>query len=256
MRLARLSLCTALCLLVPSARAADLWSGAELKSLCERLEPVNPAALSRALGPYLTTLHDIDRLSIGKMRTLPHAELDALLARASQSRLSVLEIFSQAAFAAPDGCALFMDKQTLAEANKRYDLHGVWQLAATLAEDPTQTMAMDYMIVGLGRLVVGYPKAATVAISDGEAVTGNYDYAPYFSARIVNSTTDRGVVGIRALTEPGGDFSPFVGPYGAEIRDLMLKDGAILVKFTLGLEQERRARNVAITVRRLVAVAP
>lgn len=241
--------------LAPTVQAQDLWSPDDLKALCNSLEPVTPSTVKQSLGPYQAILHNADRVPPASLRRVKFTDIEPLLTLAAQHHWGALEVFSQPAFADSKGCALLLDRGTLAEVHKHFDLHAVWQIAATLADDASKTLPMNYMIVGSGRLVVGYPRAATVAIADGEATSGNYDYVPYFSARIENSAHGRGLFDIRALSDPRGEFGAFTGPYGAQIQQLTLNEGDIMVKFTLGLDQERRARNVAINARGWVADA-
>lgn len=239
----------------PMATAASLWGQDGFPAFCNRLDLVPPEKLAPHVGGYLQDIQGRAPVSLNKIRAANFGDMEPLLARAARLDWGVLEVFTQKEFANPDGCILFLDQQTLAEIHKKYNLHGVWQIEATLADATNRTMNMRYMIVGQGRLIIGYPQAATVEISDGDAVTGKYNYPPYLSARIENSPQAQGLFEIRTLKEPGAEFEPFVGPYGVEIRALQLDGRDILVKYTWGIDQKRRARNVPIALRDNVATA-
>lgn len=236
-------------LATPIAGAETLWGKGGFAGLCQQLEPVSPTALKSHLGDYLAVLKERESVSTAGIRAARLADMEPLLARAAAMNWGVLEVFTQKEFAGADGCALFMDQRTLAELHKKFDLHGVWQITARLAEDQQQTLPMRYMIVGQGHLIIGYPREATVEISDGDAVKGKYNYTPFLSAQIENSASARGLFKIRTLRSPAAEYESFIGPYDVQIKALQLLGGDILVKYSWGFEQEKRTRNVPIAMR-------
>ncbi len=238
-----------------ASRADGLWPDEAYSAFCSRLEATSQQTLAARVGQFLPTLRAQGSFSPDGARTARFADMEPLLARAARHGWSVLEMFTQPEFTDPAGCALFLDERTLADINRKFNLHGLWQIAAPLAEGRERTLHMSYLIVGQGRLVIGYPRSAVVEINDGEAVTGKYNYEPYISARIESSQHSRGLFDIRALPSPAAPFEPFVGPYGVQITALQMEGSDILVRYTWGIGQTRRTRNVPITQRGYVAAS-
>lgn len=237
-------------------RAQGLWEKDASRQLCGQLGPVSQERLSREMGVYGSVMAARDGLVHGQLRAFRFEHMRPLLQQAAERGWGILEVFTQPEFADPDGCALFLDGATLAEIHRAFDLHGLWQIEAKLAGTNGAMLRMSYLIVGRGRLIIGYPRKATITIADDDAVTGDYDYAPYFSSRIDGSHGGRGLSDIRTLTSPDGEFEPFVGPYGVHIYGLQMTGREILVKYAWGIGQERRARSVPISLRSHVATSP
>lgn len=237
----------------PVLPARDSPANDTVNHLCSRLEAVSRNELEAHLGGYGAVMEHRDGLAPSRLRALRFEHMRPLLQHAVETGMGILEVFTQPGFADPNGCAFFMDGATLAEIQRIFNLHGVWQIVAKVSGQPNETLRMSYLIVGRGHLIVGYPRAATITIDDDDAVTGEYDYAPYFSARI--DQRERSVRDIKTLTSPDGEFGAFRGPFGIRISSMQLTGREVLVKYVWGFEQERRTRNVPISLRHLAASA-
>ena len=234
------------------AQAADFWGDNGFKGFCDRLPALPESVMTKELGGYFPTLRAEESLTLSAIRQVDEAGMSKLLLSAARSGWGMLETFTQKELSDAHGCALWLDQATLAQINRKFNLHALWQIVARLSGNSTETISMRYMIVGQGRLIIGYPRAAEIEINDGDAISGRYNYAPYISARIEHADTSRGLFGIRTLTVAGKGFEPFIGPYGVAVTALKLEGQHILVKYTLGFEQERLTKNLPITPRDLV----
>jgi len=108
---------------------------------------------------------------------------------------------------------------------------------------------MDYLIVGQGHLIIGYPDETEVKIEDDRGVLRSYRYEPYISAEIVNSETARGLFDVLTLATPNAPFKPFQGPSGAEIHAFQTAGSDVIVKFNWGVDQESRVRKTPIELK-------
>lgn len=103
------------------------------------------------------------------------------------------------------------------------------------------------MLVGQGRLIVGYPFSSPVEIFD-EGKTMEYRYEPLITAKIVHSVASRGLFEVETLTSPSDSFQPFQGPMGASIKSYAVHGDKILVTYSLVVEQETQAPKKSIVM--------
>ena len=230
-------------------QADGFWGKQGFQGFCDQLPQVSEATLSKELGDYFAKLRTEESLTLSAVRQVSDTDMTRLLSSAARSGWGILEMFTQKELANTRGCALWLDQATLAQIDRKFDLRAVWQIEARLSGHDTEFMNMRYMVVGQGRLIIGYPRAAEIEINDGDAISGRYNYAPYLSARIEHSASSRGLFEIRTLNAPGDGFESFIGPYGVAVNSMQLVGQRILVRYTFGFEQERLTKNLPIVPR-------
>lgn len=233
------------------AQAGDLWGAAEMATLCAESAAATHDALEGALGEYREVVTRREGLDPVRIRQVDPARLAPILQRAVLAGMGPLEVFTDPQFAVGGPCVLFLDHAALAALDRRFDLHGLWMVRAPIAGDGGMELAMRYMLLGDGRLVVGYPRAATVQVADYAIFTGHYDYQPYMALDIVSTPQRRALVGLRTLGDPSDAAGPFVGPLGAAIRELELAGGEIVVRYRVwgGMAREMRVAHPPVTHR-------
>lgn len=237
--------------LAATAHAADIWGSSRLDVLCAEFPVVSRDALQLALGGHFDAVVQREGVDPARVHRVDPAGLAPVLQRAAALGVGPLDLFSDPQFAADGPCVLFLDETTLAAVDRQFDIHGLWMVRATVAGEPDAPLAMRYMLLGRGRLIVGYPRHATVQVADYPIFTGRYDYQPYMALDIVATPERRAHVGLRTLHEPSGVFQPFVGPLGAAIREFELGGDGILVRYRVlgGVEREMQVRHPPISLR-------
>jgi len=226
------------------ALETTLWREQEFANFCNRLEPVSSERLNTALGPYAPLATGPGMLAIEKIRLATEAGLTALLERAIAAHWDSLRLFTDAPFAedsvdpepAADDrtCALLVERPVLEAIARRYDLHSLWLVKAAPERSDQAPLQMQFLLLGRGRLVIGYDGAATVRVVDYPIRTGLYDYVPFTTMRVINTPEQRGLFTIRTRSGPASDSGPFTGPINARIESMAVDgENRILVRYRL-----------------------
>lgn len=143
-------------------------------------------------------LQQREGLAAARIRKADPARLVPVLQRAATLGKGPLDVFTDAQFAAGGPCVLFLDESALAAVDRQFDLHGLWMVRAPVVGEGDTPLSMRYMLIGDGRLVVGYPRKATVRVADYAIFTGRYDYRPYMALDIVSNAQQRMLAGLRS----------------------------------------------------------
>lgn len=231
--------------------AADIWEPGGMAPLCAESAVPTRDDLASALGAYLEVVVQREGLAAARIRKADPARLVPVLQRAATLGKGPLDVFTDAQFAAGGPCVLFLDESALAAVDRQFDLHGLWMVRAPVVGEGDTPLSMRYMLIGDGRLVVGYPRQATVRVADYAIFTGRYDYQPYMALDIVSNAQQRMLAGLRTLGDPSGIFGAFVGPLGAQIQALELAGDEVVVRYRAwgNIEQQMRVRHPPITPR-------
>lgn len=240
-----------LSVLAGGAHGADIWGAGGMDALCAESPVADTAALQGALGGAFEVVVRREGIDPAAIRKVEPVRLMPVLQRVVEQRMGPLELLSDGQFATDGPCVLFLDEAALAEVDREFDLHGLWMVRAPIVGEGETHLAMHYMLLGRGRLVVGYPRRATVRVRDYALFTGRYDYAPYMAMDVVSTPARRAMVGLRTLATPSADFQPFTGPLGAAIGELELVGGKIIVRYRVlgGIAQQLEVPHPPITRR-------
>lgn len=233
------------------AHAADIWGESSLEALCAESPVAGRDTLQAVLAGAFEIVVRREGIEPARVRQVDAKGIAPVLYRAATLDVGPLELFADRQFAAGGPCVLFFDEAALAAIDREFDIHGLWMVRAPLAGEPDTYLAMRYMLLGQGRLIVGYPRKATVKVADYAVFTGQYDYQPYMAMDIVSTPQRRALAGLRTLAEPSGDFQPFIGPLGAAIRELGLAGEAIVVRYRVWgvADREMNVRRVPVSRR-------
>ena len=236
------------CALPRLCAAADVWAGTSLSDLCNQFEAVDRPVLQKSVGNFLDVLTNREQLSLDTVRRVDPQKVDPVLKRAVALKMGAMELFSDPQFAAGGPCLLLFDQATLFAIDKQYDLHGLWMVHA-----PTSAgvLEMTFMLLGQGKLIMGYPRAAAVTVADYRVFTGVYDYQPYTAMDISNANGKHALTNVRTLGAASGANQSFVGPLNSSIKTIQLDgDGNMVVQYRyLFADFQRRINSVAITAR-------
>lgn len=232
----------------PVAHAVDLWGPQGFAGFSNALPAATESSLRDATRNYWPVLQHRAGLDPVRIRVAKFKDIDPLLDRASRSALGTLELFTQKDLADPSARSLFLDGATLRQIDAKYSLNGIWMISARTLQPDHRPMRMDYMIVGQGRLIIGYPYESPVEIMD-EGKSLEYRYEPFLEANIVNNGARSGLFGIRALNNPAGEFLPFRGPMGAIVQSLQVEGDAVVVNYHLGFDRQAHSDKTPIVVK-------
>jgi hypothetical protein len=228
------------------AHAESLWGSQGFGAFSAALTPASPETLKKVTSNYWPELQRRGGLDLTKVRRVTFKDIDPVLERAARQGLGTLDLFTQKELADPLSIALLLDAPTLQRINEKYDLSSVWMISACSLDMANRPLAMTHMIVGQGKLIIGYPFESSVEVMEaGESL--HYRYEPFIEARIVNSQGQQGLFDVKTLNSPSGEFAPFEGPMGASINSFEIKDNAIVVNYRLGLEQQAHTQRKPIT---------
>lgn len=234
---------TALILLLMSSQvtAETIWTADEFSTLCNNAKSPGNEMLASVMGDYLAVLKNKDNIDINHIKIPKPEHIDAALKKAIKLNYGALEFFTEPNFAASHACMVFMDMAMLQAVDKKYNLHTLWMINAPLEVDDEEEekkanhLRMKYLLMGRGKLIIGYEEPKEIFVKDYVVFTGLYDYELHTSMNIVNSNEKRGVFEIRVYKSVQGKATPFIGPGGSEILSLEIapdnKD-EILIKCT------------------------
>jgi hypothetical protein len=232
-----------------AAQAGGLWDSRGFRAYSSGLPAASEASLRKIVGNYWETVRSRTNLDLGRIRVARFEDIDPVLERASRSGLGTLDLFTQKELADPAAPALLLDGPTLRRIAEKYDLGSMWMISARTLLPDRRPMAMSYMIVGQGKLIIGYPYESRVEVLD-EGTPREYLYEPYTEANIVNGPGRQGLFDIKVLKSPFGEFRSFEGPMGASITAFRVDGSRIVVDYTLGFDQEARTGRTPIAFKR------
>jgi len=227
---------------------SDFWGDRGYHYFIERLPNVSSEEMNRLTSHYSDDIVMRMGLDINHLRTPGFSDLDPVLNRAAKQGLGILDLFTLEEFSASSSTALLIDGETLEAINKRYDLNSVWVILAESKLPDHRPIKMSYLILGQGKLIIGYPHRAPVdVVVDGEAM--EYQYNPFITAKVVNEGDHVGLFAVKTLDSPKGPFGSFHGPMGSVIVSYEVKGDSILVTYNLLVDQQTTVDKKPIVVK-------
>lgn len=163
-------------------------------------------------------------------------QIYGLLDKAVSESVDVLTLFTHPAVHREK--ALLIRKKTLHLIDHYYDLHAIFLLSCPSISEDTM-IRMNFLVVGQGKLIIGYDKNTRIKHPDYPFATGRYDYQKFFMMDA--GTDDQGNIGlfdIRGLSNSNDRFEPMKGPLNAAVKSLSLifdsmGNKEILVKYKM-----------------------
>ncbi len=183
-------------------------------------------------------------IDIANLYSSTPQDLDTLLDTAQKESIDVLTLFTLPAIQKNKGKAIALDEKTLLDLNIRYDLHGLFLIATDSANDDSK-VKMNFLIVGQGKLIIGYNRNTTIAHPEYDVATGIYEYQRLF---LMDAKTDEqgncGLFNIRGLSSPSEPFRQMKGPLNSKIQSLSIpldlrKEKKLLVRYRFLADSEK-----------------
>ena len=235
------------------AKSATLWTENEFSEFCNALETVTPEQMEAVTGDFSSIISNLLQGNPNKLKRVPYDKTKDKLTKAAELKLSVLELFTHKEYIDKNGCMLVYDHDTLAKINEKFDMHGVWMIKAPYTDESGrhQFLEMQFLLVGLGKMIIGYPGNQTVTVNDYEVSGSNrYDYTRYTEMDIINNDGKRGFKNITTRELPKNKGSGFFqGPINANILSMKLSGTEIEIKCKIGISFHKYVRNIPISLR-------
>ncbi|MDH5178814.1 MAG: hypothetical protein OEZ39_17485 [Gammaproteobacteria bacterium] len=209
-----------LCSLCRPVMATGLWQAEEYATLCQQAVKPDKTMLAGEMGDYLKILQTEDKIDIDKIRIPATRLIEAALDKAISLNWAALEFFTEPNFAGNNACMVFMTEAMLQAVDKKYNLHTLWMINAPYDVDDEgkgKIMPMKFLLMGRGKLIVGYKTNRVISVKDYPVFTGRYDYTEYTSMDIINKPNQTGVFNIKSWKSAAAGSTPFYGPANAEI---------------------------------------
>jgi hypothetical protein len=245
-----------LALAVPFFGHADsFWGGDGFMAFCKTLRVPEKGTLESSFGAYLSVIEQREKMDLNKIVFADVKHITPLLTRAIELRWSALDFFTVSEFAAKSPCLIMLDKKSLAAINRAFDLHGLWMTSASSLSSKDDDTVMEFILLGDGRLIIGYGKEAWVRVPDYKIQAR---YTHYTSMSIAHRENLRALTEIKTLSSPRGDFASFQARapvlFGFEmpiqIKSLGLSGESIVIGYrAMGGEREERRPKIPISQR-------
>jgi hypothetical protein len=232
----------------PLPVAADVWGSEGFTTFSESLPKASPESLKKITKAYWPFVQTRSGLVADRLKLVSFDRIDPVLKRAADDGMGILDLFTMAELANPSAPGLVLDAQTLRSIDEKYDLWSVWQLSTKPLIKDKPLLTMDYMIVGQGKLIIGYPFAAPVEVLD-EGKAFEVTYEPLIRADIINTPGSRGLHAIATLHNDAKELQPFRGPMSTSIKSYEVQGDRIVVTYNAIIDQQSLARRKPISLK-------
>ena len=240
---------------VQPSRADNLWEGDEFSAFCKSLSVPKREMLAAHIGAFLPVIEKREGLDLNAVRLAEFNHIQPFLAQAARQKWGSLQFFTQSPFAEKSACLVMLDRRSLAEIDRVFELHSLLKPKATVSTGENEELRMEFLLIGHGKLIVGYPKDAWVTLPE-YAIQAHYK--SYTSMRVDEQKTQRGLFEMRTLSKPDAEFdsflearAPFIGiTWPIQIHSLAMGADGPLVGYRLfGIEKQEQRRKLPITAR-------
>ena len=178
-------------------------------------------ACSRIFGKYNTVISR--HLDFKKLYFVSYDAVEDLLDRAVNESIDSLTLFTLPRLQNQKNFAIVFNEKLLERVQKKYDFHALFNISAPSLED-SSVVKMKFLVIGQGKLIVGYSRNAKIKHPDYNFATGKYDYRELFTMdAIQDSKGNLGLFNIKGLSHPNGKPHWMKGPLNVDIQSLMIR---------------------------------
>ncbi len=203
-----------------SSYAEQLWANDAFANLCRGLPLAPRSQVREVVGNYADAIESAEGVSLDHLRVPEFSDVEPVIGKAISLHWGALEFFTDPSFANVDGCMLLFDRALLQHIDGEFNLHGLWMINPG-AE--AHGLHMQYLLLGNGKMIIGYNGRLQLKVPDYNIKTGRYNYEPFTAMKIVNHQGRRGLDDIHVRTSPASAPTPFIGPLNSEIRTMELR---------------------------------
>lgn len=174
----------------------------------------------RIFGKYSTIIaRDVD---FNRLYFVSYEEVEGLLDQAVDESIDSLTLFSLPVLQNQKSFAIVFNEELLSQIQENYNFHALFNISARSLEDDS-IVKMKYLVIGQGKLIVGYNSNAKIKHPDYDFATGKYDYKELF---IMDASKDSkgncGLFNIRGLSNPNGKPQWMKGPLNVDIQSMVI----------------------------------
>ena len=168
-------------------------------------------------SPIIAQEVDFDRLYF-----VPYEEVDDLLDRAVHESIDSLTLFTFPRLQNQDSFAIVFNQDLLEQVQRNYNFHALFNISAQSIEDGS-LVKMRFLVIGQGKLIVGYNSNAKIKHQDYDIATGKYDYRELFTMDAGQDADGNACLfNIKGLSSPNGQPQWMKGPLNVDIQSLTM----------------------------------
>ena len=208
---------------------SQFWQKGEFSRFCQALETPEPQTLSQILGEFNPLAKRDINGKTDKIRIVTFDKVKPKLDQAVQDKMSILQLFTLKEYAEDDHCLLLYNQDTLKRISDNYKLHGVWMTNAPIKDSHDKYLPMKFLLIGHGKLIIGYPDNEEVEVKDYKVGSENYNYTKYTSMDIVHDGSDIALKNIKTRKRPNSNPGEFIGPLNTAINSISLESRRVRI---------------------------
>jgi hypothetical protein len=171
-------------------------------------------------GKYRTVIErevDFDRLFF-----VSYEEVENLLDQAVAESVDSLTLFTLPVLQNQKSFAIVFKEELLDQIQENYNFHALFNISARSIEDDS-IVKMKFLVIGQGKLIVGYNSNAKIKHPDYDFATGKYDYKELFKMDASkDSKGNCGLFNIKGLSDPNGKSKWMKGPLNVDIQSMVI----------------------------------
>jgi len=171
-------------------------------------------------GKYSTIISQ--ELDFERLYLVSYEEVEDLLDQAVNESMDSLTLFTLPPLQNQKNFAIVFNEELLEQVRRNFDFHALFNISVPSLED-SSVVKMKFLVIGQGKLIVGYNSNAKIKHPDYNFATGRYDYRELFTmdAR-KDSMGNLGLFNIKGLSHPNGKPQWMKGPLNVDIQSLII----------------------------------
>ena len=174
----------------------------------------------RIFGKYSTII--AQGVDFNRLYFVSYEEVDDLLDRAVNESIDSLTLFTLPRLQNQKSFAIVFSEDLLEQVQQNYNFHALFNISAQSIEDGS-IVKMKFLVIGQGKLIVGYNRNAKIKHQDYNFATGKYDYRELFTMDAgKDSKGNPCLSNIKGLSNTNGPPQWMKGPLNVDIQSLTI----------------------------------
>ena len=184
------------------------------------LKKVSKDECVHIFGKYSTIIaREVD---FKRLYFVSYEEVEDLLDQAVNESIDSLTLFTFPPLQNPKSFAIVLNEAILEQIHKNFNFHALFNISVPSVQDGL-AVKMKFLVIGQGRLIVGYNRNAKIKHSDYDFATGKYDYREFFTMDAGKDLKGNpGLFNIKGFSSPSEKPQWMKGPLNVDIQSLIL----------------------------------
>jgi hypothetical protein len=162
------------------------------------------------------------KLDLTKLYFVSYKVVEDLLDQAVKESIDSLTLFTLPLLQNQKSFAIVFNEELLELVQKNYNFHALFNISAP-SLDGGSAVKMKFLVIGQGKLIVGYDRNAKIKHPDYNFATGKYDYRELFIMDAKKDSKENpGLFNIKALSNPNGRPQWMKGPLNVDIQSMTM----------------------------------